>query len=211
MEEQKLSEQQALDLIARVFEQDRRRMQFMRGELFIFWGTLFALSALAEYALLRWTGSVQVLWSWFVPIIGGYIFTVHNAKRQALSRTGFDDLLILIWGIPAMLSACSVVYAAIVPDISMNPVGITQLLLGTALLITAEFFRGKGSNQSGSFAALQILALIGIISAFNGTLRIRFDILDGEWLLWLAAYDVLLILLPGFILRHITRKQCSKS
>lgn len=211
MESNKMTEHDALDLIARVFESNRRRMNVVRGEVFIFWGILFSLSAVAEYALLRWTGNIQVLWSWLVPMICGYIYTVHNARHRALPRTGFDDLLILVWGIPAMLTACTVIYAAIVPDNSLNPVGVTQLLLGMAVMITAQFFRGKGSDQSGSYALLNALGIIGMISAFNFSFRTSFDIAEGRWLLLLAFNGILLLILPGLLLRHITRKQCSKN
>lgn len=211
MEKPEMNQQEALELIARVFEQNHRRMNFVRGELFIFWGTLFTLAALAEFALLRWTGDVRVLWSWLVPMVCGYIYTARNARRKALVRTGFDNLLIMIWGFPAMLAACIVIYVAFVPDNTLNPVGVIILLLAIPLAITAEFFRGKGSNQSGSFAALYMLVMAGVTTAFNVCFRIDFDIAQGWWLLALAPWGFLLIVLPGFILRHITRKQCSKS
>lgn len=211
MEKQNLSEKEALDIIARVFDRNMRRMNYVRGELFIFWGTLLTLTALAEYGLFRWTGDPRVLWSWFVPLVCGYIWCIRDSRKKALARTGFDDLLIMIWGLPAAISACSIAYAVIVPENTMNPVGITQLLLSTALIITAEFFRGKGSQHSGSFAALLYLGWFNLIVAFNWTFRETFDPLSGIWMLELAFYGILLLVLPGFILRHLTRKQCSKS
>lgn len=211
MEEPKMTEQESLELIAKVFDHNRRRMNFVRGELFIFWGVLIMLTAIAEYLLQRWTGSVQVLWSAFVPLICGYIYTVQNSRRRALVRTGFDDLLILIWGIPAMISVCSIAYALIMPENMTNPVGIMQLMLSSSLAITSEFFRGKGSRQSGSFVALNMLGFFGFITAFNITFRTPFDPTEGTWMFYLAADSVLLLILPGFILCHISKKQCSKS
>ena len=96
MDKQKISETEALDIIARVFDRNMRRMNYVRGELFICWGALLSLTALAEYGLYRWTGDVRVLWSGLVPLVCGYIWTVRNSRRKALVRTGFDDLLILI-------------------------------------------------------------------------------------------------------------------
>lgn len=211
MEEQNFSEKEALDLIACVFDRNLRRMHFVRGELFVFWGALLSLTALAEYGLLRWTGDQRVLWSWFVPLVAGYIRSAYNARRRALQRTGFDNLLLLVWSFPAMLSAASIVYAVTVPGNTMNPVGTTQLLLSVSLLMTAEFFRGKGSDHSGSFVALQMLAILGIVLAFNFTFRMPFDAASGTWMLHLAVYGVLLVLLPGLILRHITRRPCSRN
>lgn len=63
MNGQKISETEALDIIARVFDRNMRRMNYVRGELFIFWGALLSLTALAEYGLYHWTGDVRVLWS----------------------------------------------------------------------------------------------------------------------------------------------------
>ncbi len=154
---------------------------------------------------------MRVLWSWLAPLVCGYIWTVRNSRRKALVRTGFDDLLILIWGMPAMISAAAIVYAVTIPGNTINPVGVMQLLLGTALAITAEFYRGKGSQQSGSFAALLMLSIFELIMAFNYTFRVPFDAQGGTWMLELSAHGILLVLLPGFILRHITRKQCSKN
>lgn len=211
MKEQNFSEKEALDLIACVFDRNLRRMHFVRGELFVFWGLLLSLTALAEYGLYRWTGDARVLWSWFVPLAGGYIWSAYNRRRRALVRTGFDNLLILVWTFPAMLSAASIVYAVTVPGNTMNPVGTTQLLLSVALLTTAEFFRGKGSNHSGPFVALQMLAILGIVLAFNLTFRMPFDAASGRWMLHLGAYGILLVALPGLILRHIARRSCSRS
>ena len=78
-----LSEQEALELIARVFDRNMRRMNFVRGELFIVWGALAALTALAEYALLRWTGSPQVLWSALIPFTACYLFTKAAARASS--------------------------------------------------------------------------------------------------------------------------------
>ena len=149
MDRQKISETEALDIIARVFDRNMRRMNYVRGELFIFWGALLSLTALAEYGLYHWTGDVRVLWSWLAPLVCGYIWTVRNSRRKALVRTGFDDLLILIWGMPAMISAAAIVYAVTIPGNTINPVGVMQLLLGTALAITAEFYRGKAPSNRG--------------------------------------------------------------
>lgn len=204
-----LSEQEALELIARVFDRNMRRMNFVSGELFIAWGALAALTALAEYALLRWTGSPQVLWSALIPFTACYLFTIGQSRRKGIVRTGFDDLLLLIWGFPAMTALASAAYAIINPENTLNPAGIAQLLFSGALLVTAEFFRGKGSNHSGSFAALVGLGTAGFIAAF--TFSSPFDLASGNWLLQLALWCTLLVMLPGFILRHIARKPCSRS
>lgn len=206
-----LSEQKALELIARVFDRNMRRMNFVRGELFIVWGALAALTALAEYALLRWTGSPQVLWSALIPFTACYLFTIGQSRRKGIVRTGFDDLLLLIWGFPAMTALASAAYAIINPENTLNPAGIAQLLFSGALLVTAEFFRGKGSNHSGSFAALVGLGTAGFIAAFTFTFSSPFDLASGNWLLQLALWCTLLVMLPGFILRHIARKPCSRS
>ena len=82
MDGQKISETEALDIIARVFDRNMRRMNYVRGELFIFWGALLSLTALAEYGLYHWTGDVRVLWSWLAPLVCGYIWTVRNSRRE---------------------------------------------------------------------------------------------------------------------------------
>jgi hypothetical protein len=205
-----LTEREAFELIARVFDRNMRRMNFVSGELFIAWGALAALTALAEYALLRWTGTPQVLWSAIIPFTACYLFTVGRNRRKGIVRTGFDDLL-LVWGFPAMTALASVAYAVITPENTVNPAGIVQLLFSGALMVTSEFFRGKGSNQSGSFAALVGLGMAGFIATFSFTFRTPFDLISGEWLLQLALWCTLLVLLPGVILRHIARKPCSRS
>lgn len=206
-----LTEREAFELIARVFDRNMRRMNFVSGELFIAWGALAALTALAEYALLRWTGTPQVLWSAIIPFTACYLFTVGRNRRKGIVRTGFDDLLLLVWGFPAMTALASVAYAVITPENTVNPAGIVQLLFSGALMVTSEFFRGKGSNQSGSFAALVGLGMAGFIATFTFTFRTPFDLISGEWLLQLALWCTLLGLLPGVILRHIARKPCSRS
>lgn len=206
-----LTEREAFELIARVFDRNMRRMNFVSGELFIAWGALAALTALAEYALLRWTGTPQVLWSAIIPFTACYLFTVGRNRRKGIVRTGFDDLLLLVWGFPAMTALASVAYAVITPENTVNPAGIVQLLFSGALMVTSEFFRGKGSNQSGSFAALVGLGMASFIATFTFTFSSPFDLASGNWLLQLALWCTLLVMLPGFILRHIARKPCSRS
>ncbi|WP_418981813.1 hypothetical protein [Alistipes sp.] len=208
MNERNLSEEEAL---AGVAASNMHRTNYVRGSLFVFWGALLTLTALAEYALLRWTGSMQVLWTWLVPIICGYIFSAHNARRRSIARTGFDNLLILVWGLPAMVAGSSFVYALTQPDSIVNPVGLTQVLLSLSVMITSEFYRGKGSRQSGSFVGLNMLGLFGLITSFTVTYREPFDAASGTWMLFLAVYGVVLLIFPGLILSHITRKQCSRS
>ena len=57
MDRQKISETEALDIIARVFDRNMRRMNYVRGELFICWGALLSLTALAE----DYEGNLQVI------------------------------------------------------------------------------------------------------------------------------------------------------
>ena len=152
-----------------------------------------------------------MLWSALIPFTACYLFTVGRNRRKGIVRTGFDDLLLLVWGFPAMTALASVAYAVITPENTVNPAGIVQLLFSGALMVTSEFFRGKGSNQSGSFAALVGLGMAGFIATFTFTFSSPFDLASGNWLLQLVLWCTLLVMLPGFILRHIARKPCSRS
>lgn len=116
-----LTEREAFELIARVFDRNMRRMNFVSGELFIAWGALAALTALAEYALLRWTGTPQVLWSAIIPFTACYLFTVGRNRRKGIVRTGFDDLLLLVWGFPAMTALASSPMPSSLPKTPSTP------------------------------------------------------------------------------------------
>lgn len=85
MDKQKISETEALDIIARVFDRNMRRMNYVRGELFICWGALLSLTALAEYGLYRWTGDVRVLWSGLVPLVCGLFgrFAIRGGRPSS--------------------------------------------------------------------------------------------------------------------------------
>ena len=112
----RLPEKEALELIARVFESNMRRMNRVRGGHFILWGTVLTLTSLLEYGLWRLTGTPQILWSAFIPFICAYIgMSVHD-RRTGRTCTGFDRLLIQIWCYPAMLSFAAIVYAAALTD-----------------------------------------------------------------------------------------------
>ncbi|MDE5621823.1 MAG: hypothetical protein K2I59_02375, partial [Alistipes sp.] len=200
---------EALELMARVLVLNTRRMNAVRVELFIGWGILLILTSLAEYALLRLTDTPQVLWSWLVPLLGGWLLTARTIRRR--TRTGFDDLLLLVWSLPIAVSCCAFVFALSFPESSLHPVGLTQVLLSGAVLVTAEFFRGKGSLQSGSFVCLGLIGCFMLITAFTITFREPFDSASGDWMLYVAVFGLLLFLLPGIILRHIARRPCSKS
>lgn len=209
MQENHLTQTEALELIARIFDRNTRRMNAVRGELFIGWGILLILTSLTEYALLRLTDTPQVLWSWLVPLLGGWLLTARTIRRR--TRTGFDDLLLLVWSLPIAVSCCAFGYALAIPASSLNPIGLTQVLLSGAVLVTAEFFRGKGSQQSGSFVCLNLIGCFMLGTAFSITFREPFDGSSGDWMLYVAVFGLLLFLLPGIILRHIARRSCSRS
>lgn len=181
------------------------------GKLFTTCGIILFLTSLLEYALFRWTGDVRVLWSWLGILIIAFIWIGNSIKRNTSVQTPYDKLLALIWGLPALISAAAIVYTIAMPDNTMNPVGITQLILASALLTTSEFYRGKGSQQSGSFAALMCLGIFELIFAFNYTFRTPFDAEGGSWMLELAIHSMFLLIFPGLVFRHLTHRQCSKS
>ena len=188
---------------------DTRRLNAVRGELFIGWGILLILASAAEYALFRRTGTPQVLWSWLVPLLGGWFLTARAIRRRTSTDT--DGLLLLVWSLPIAVSCCAFGYALAVPECSLNPVGLTQVLLACAVIVTAEFFRGRGSQQSGSFAGLYLIGCLMLGTAFTITYREPFSAASGDWMLSVALFGFMSFLLPGVILRHIARKPCSRS
>ncbi len=121
MDKQKISETEALDIIARVFDRNMRRMNYVRANCSSAGERCSASRHWPNTGFTAGTGDVRVLWCGLVPLVCGYIWTVRNSRRKALVRTGFDDLLILIWGMPAMISAAAIVYAVTIPGNTINP------------------------------------------------------------------------------------------
>ena len=79
----RLPEKEALELIARVFDSQTRRMNRVRGGHFALWGTVLSLTALLEYGLWRLTGTPQILWSAFLPLLTSPLSLMSSWIREA--------------------------------------------------------------------------------------------------------------------------------
>ena len=60
MEERKLNEKESLELITQMIQNSKKNLQVGRGNQFILWGWLGAITSLAVMGMLMWTKNPEI-------------------------------------------------------------------------------------------------------------------------------------------------------
>ena len=98
MEERKLNEKESLELIAQMIQNSKKNLQVGRGNQFILWGWLGAITSLAVMAMLMWTKNPMWNWLWFaIPVIGWPVMMWQLKKGKKTVVTFTDKVLKSVW------------------------------------------------------------------------------------------------------------------
>ena len=98
MEERKLNEKESLELIAQMIQNSKKNLQVGRGNQFILWGWLGAITSLTVMGMLMWTNNPMWNWLWFaIPIIGWPTMMWQLKKEEKPVVTFTDKVLKAVW------------------------------------------------------------------------------------------------------------------
>ena len=71
MEEKTLNEKESLEIITRMIQETKNKLEVGDGNMLLLWGYVSVCTAILVYALLLWVQTPQVNWLWFlIPLIG---------------------------------------------------------------------------------------------------------------------------------------------
>ena len=93
-----MNEKESLELIAQMIQNSKKNLQVGRGNQFILWGWLGAITSLAVMGMLMWTKNPMWNWLWFaIPVIGWPVMMWQLKKEEKPVVTFTDKVLKAVW------------------------------------------------------------------------------------------------------------------
>ena len=131
MEEKKLTGAESLELISRMIETTKKRMEVGSGNKFLLYGYSAVALSVAVFLLVRFTGDPRWNFAWFLMFIPGMVDAAASRKRRPAVVTYMDGVLSGMWWIVGALFfltvivLCAMAFVYSVADFSlMLPLGL---------------------------------------------------------------------------------------
>ena len=162
MEERKLNEKESLELIAQMIQNSKKNLQVGRGNQFILWGWLGAITSLAVMAMLMWTKNPMWNWLWFaIPVIGWPVMMWQMKKEEKPVVTFTDKVMIATWRTIGTIGMLSILLMAFMAHNSHLIIPCTILLVGVGSTISGAVLDNKRiqSWTSITFGAAMVISL----------------------------------------------------
>lgn len=203
MEERKLNEQESLELITQMIQNSKKNLQLGNGNLFLLWGYLCSITAIAIYILIEITDSTLWNWLWFaIPVIG-YSITYWQTRNQIKPVLTYTDKVIkTIWKIIGQYGMfIGVVCCLYFNTLPLFP-PIVMIMCSLGVCITGSIINDKFmSNCSGCGLAIGILMLSYVINPPE------LDVPN----LGFAFSFIIMMVIPGHRLNKEAKRLCSKN
>ena len=198
MEDKKLNEKESLELIARMIQNTRRKLDTGSGNMFLVWGYVSALVTLTVLAGVYFTKNPVWMWGfWGIPVIGYLLSFLLMRKRQKAVKSYIDKVLEQVW---MMFGLICMIFVLLATDYGRYEV----------ILPLVAVFMSMGSIITGCiirYTTFFIFPAMGLIWGMKSF----FDALDSGTsymsLLWFAAVVVFAMIIPGHILNYKARKE----
>ncbi|MBQ8443064.1 MAG: hypothetical protein IJX29_06870 [Bacteroides sp.] len=204
MEERKLNEKESLELIAQMIQNSKKNLQVGRGNQFILWGWLGAITSIAVMLMLMWTKNPAWNWLWFaIPVIGWPVMMWQLKKAEKPVVTFTDKVLKAVWMTIGSIGMFSIFLMAMYAHNSHMIIPGTILLVGTGSAITGAVLDNKRLQSwvSGVFGFAMIVSI-----------RIAFDDTDPIWnhIVFSIAF-IGMLAIPGHILNKEAKKDAQRT
>lgn len=180
MEQNSLTAQQSIDLIARTINNTRQHIERGSYKPFLIWGYTTVILSLTIWALARHTGSMAVMWLWLaLPVVGWTLMLTLNRRQpdRGYLRTDIDRAISHVWivlGLACLLSSISSYFIGlpilfIVILLMASGTAITGLMIRshilssagfTGLVLSVLFFFVHGIDQCLIFAAIFLFTMV---------------------------------------------------
>ena len=192
MEDKTITNQESLDLIARMIRNTQDRFERGAGRPFLAFGYTTVAVSLAVWYTLKATGDHHWNWLWFaIPVIGSLWMLSGRKKSPKTAVTFIDRAIAQIWsvlGVCAMLMAFFVIFS----DYRFPILLVTSLFMFAGEAITGGIIK---------LPYIKIMGLIGIALSFG------LPYLQGiDQILGFAGLFLIAMVIPGHIMNAQARK-----
>lgn len=199
LENRELNVAESLELIGRMIENTRNRMERNAGLPFLLWGYLTVLFTAAVYVLIATTHDGRWNWLWFgLPVCGwlGMYLLLRRPTAEGSATTFIDRVIGQIWLVLG-IAAFVVTTLATTTALHLPILFLIVLLMGIGCALSGLVCRFIPATVSGFVGiGLAPLFLLGLAPAWHAAL--------------FAAAFVAMMIVPGHILCYRSNRQAQQ-
>lgn len=194
MEEKKLTEKESLELITKMIQNTRMKMEENSGMPLIIWGYVTIFTTFVVWLMVKQTGNHLWNFLWFIlPLLGG-VFSLFLAKKEARkpsAKTYISSVLSSIWMVLGFVGLITSIMAFLV---RFPILFVIALLMGIGAALTGAVTKYK---------PLIIMGGLGIAISFALLFVRTYDL----HMLIFAVDFLLMMVIPGHIMNAAARKR----
>ena len=192
MEEKQITEKESLQLISEMIANSHKRLENSNGYPFLVWGYISLGMSLLVYFLLFKFQDYRIHYLWFlIPILGWSFMSLkkYGKKERPYSKTFITTMINTIWIVTGIATLLTAVGAFLI-EIPVLQIIVLLLAMGVTLTGTAI-----------KYPLITILGLVGMLWPIA-----LFMVTGIEQILVFAAIFLIMMIIPGHILRYKNRK-----
>lgn len=192
MEDKTITNQESLDLIARMIRNTQHNIEPGDGGPFLIWGYTTFLTSLLVWGLWCFTENALVNWVWFaIPLFGGVWTYLVRRKNPRQVKTFLDRVIANVW-ITLGGAAFGIALMVMLVDYRIPVLAIIAILIFSGQAITGGIIRMKSIQYTG---------YVGILLSFG------LFYLQGFPSLWaFGGLFGIIMVIPGHIMNIQSRK-----
>ena len=204
MEERKLNEKESLELIAQMIQNSKKNLQVGRGNQFILWGWLGAITSLIVMGMLMLTNNPMWNWLWFaIPIIGWPVMMWQMKKETKPVVTFTDKVLKSVWISIGGIGMTGLLLLAFYAKNMMLMLPGACILMAIGVFITGAIFDDR-SLQIRTFSALLLIMMASCHIVFMKD--------DFYWYyITFSLGFIVMLVMPGYHLNKEAKKHVQRA
>ena len=200
MEEKKITEQESLELIARMIESTKENLEVGRGNRFLYFGYFAFVLSIVVFACVKLTHNNQFSGLWWLMFLCWGFVSWKSKKPRVVTYT--DRALNSVWMVVGLMFCFSTVYLMASAFITRNT--DMSLMMPFSLL-----FVSVGTSMTGVIIrnhAITYLPLVSAIVSFYMLNSFLFGHPHVWWHLLFGFASVFNMIIPGHLLNVKTCK-----
>ena len=204
MEERKLNEKESLELIAQMIQNSKKNLQVGRGNQFILWGWLGAITSLVVMGMLMWTKNPAWNWLWFaIPVIGWPTMMCQMKKEKKPVVTFTDKVLKAVWMSIGSIGMLGTFLMAIYAKNMMLMLPGVSILIAIGVFITGAILDDR-ALKTRTFGALLLIMMASCHIVFMQD--------DFYWYyITFSLGFIVMLVMPGYHLNKEAKKHVQRT
>ena len=204
MEERKLNEKESLELIAQMIQNSKKNLQVGRGNQFILWGWLGAITSLVVMGMLMGTKNPAWNWLWFaIPVIGWPTMMWQMKKEKKPVVTFTDKVLKAVWMSIGSIGMLGTFLMAIYAKNMMLMLPGVSILIAIGVFITGAILDDR-ALKTRTFGALLLIMMASCHIVFMQD--------DFYWYyITFSLGFIVMLVMPGYHLNKEAKKHVQRT